>query len=83
MEQSRRSSYNEYNMKSPGTVHGERDHFGSYCTDVVSSVARMGFHHVLLKNGHSSNAVLIEAAAKLLTMRIKAICASLSWFYRA
>ncbi len=72
--------YNEHNMEFPGTVHVEWDHFVEYCTDVATSFARMGFRHILLVNGHGSNAILLETAARLVTMRTKATCASLSWF---
>jgi creatinine amidohydrolase len=72
--------YNEHNMEFPGTVHIEWDHFVNYCTDVAKSFARMGFRHILLVNGHGSNANLLETAARLVTMRTPAKCASVSWF---
>lgn len=72
--------YNEHNMTFPGTVHIQWDHFVNYCTDVASSFAHMGFRYILLVNGHGSNAILLETAARLVTIRTKSKCASLSWF---
>lgn len=72
--------YNEHNMEFPGTVHIEWDHFIHYCTDVGLSFARQGFRHILFVNGHGSNAVLLETAARLVTMRSQATCAAVSWF---
>jgi creatinine amidohydrolase len=72
--------YNEHNVEFPGTVHVEWDHFVHYCVDVASSFAKMGFRHILLVNGHGSNAILLETVARLVTMRTRAKCASLSWF---
>ena len=72
--------FNEHNMEFPGTIHIEWDHFVNYCTDVASSFARMGFRNILFVNGHGSNAILLETASRLVTMRTKAQCAMVSWF---
>lgn len=72
--------YNEHNMEFPGTIHIEWDTFVNYCVQAAASFARMGFRHILFVNGHGSNAILLETAARLVTMRTTAKCASLSWF---
>jgi creatinine amidohydrolase len=72
--------FNEHNMEFPGTVHIAWDHFVDYATDVASSFAHMGFRHIVFVNGHGSNAILLETAARLVTMRTKAKCAAVSWF---
>ena len=72
--------FNEHNMEFPGTVHIGWDTFVNYCTDAASSFARMGFRNIVFVNGHGSNAILLETAARLVTMRTKAKCAMVSWF---
>ena len=72
--------YNEHNMEFPGTVDIAWDHFVNFCSDVGMSYAHMGFRHILFVNGHGSNATLLETTTRLVTMRSKAMCASVNWW---
>jgi creatinine amidohydrolase len=72
--------FNEHNMDFPGTISVEPEHFIHYCFDVARSFALQGFEYILLVNGHGSNAHLLDAVARLVTIRSPARCASLSYW---
>ena len=73
--------FNEHNMDFPGTISIAAEHFIHYCLDVCLSFAHQGFQRLLLVNGHGSNAHLLEAVARLATIRSRATkCASLSYW---
>jgi creatinine amidohydrolase len=72
--------FNEHNMDFPGTISVDPEHFIHYCFDVARSFARQGFDRILLVNGHGSNAHLLDAVARLVTVRSDAKCAALSYW---
>jgi creatinine amidohydrolase len=43
-------------------------------------VARHGFRHIVLFNGHGSNVPFLDVAARMITNRTNAICALASWW---
>jgi creatinine amidohydrolase len=72
--------FNEHNMDFPGTINIDPEHFTHYATDVGLSFAHQGFRNIIFANGHGSNAILLELAARLVTVRAGVRCASLSWW---
>jgi creatinine amidohydrolase len=72
--------FNEHNLDFPGTISVEPEHFIHYCFDVARSFAHQGFERILLVNGHGSNAHLLDAVARLVTVRSAAKCAAVSYW---
>jgi creatinine amidohydrolase len=72
--------YNEHNMDFPGTIDVYPTHFIDYCIDVGKSFARNGFQAILFVNGHGSNGILLEVAARQVTLKTEVKCASVSYW---
>lgn len=72
--------YNEHNMDFAGTIDVYPTHFIDYCIDVGKSFARNGFQVILFVNGHGSNGILLEVAARQVTLKAKVKCASVSYW---
>ena len=72
--------YNEHNMDFPGTIDVYPTHFIEYCIDVGASFARNGFQAILFVNGHGSNGILLEVAARQVTLKAGVKCASVSYW---
>jgi creatinine amidohydrolase len=68
----------EHHMDFPGTVSVAMETLLAYVTDVAISVARHGFTHVLIVNGHGSNAPLAELVARKVVLETGIICAAMS-----
>ena len=45
----------EFNMEFPGTISISSELFQELCGQVLSSLARQGFRHIYLLNGHGAN----------------------------
>jgi len=68
----------EHHMDFPGTISINIHTLIDYVADVAISVARHGFTHILIVNGHGSNAPVADLAARKTVIETGAICASLS-----
>jgi creatinine amidohydrolase len=68
----------EHHMDFPGTVSVDMQTLLAYVADVALSAARHGFTHILIVNGHGSNAPLADLAARRVVLASGAICGAMS-----
>ncbi len=47
---------------------------------ITKSVAYHGFKHILIVNGHGSNAILCDTAARKTTLATESVCGALNYF---
>jgi creatinine amidohydrolase len=69
---------NEHHMDFPGTISIDMQTLLAYVGDVAVSVARHGFTHVLIVNGHGSNAAIADLAARKTVLETGIVCGALS-----
>ncbi len=72
--------FNEHNMEFPGTVSIRMDIFIEYLFDVARSYTRMGFQRLMLVNGHGSNQMLANLAARRVVNETNALAMSLPYW---
>jgi creatinine amidohydrolase len=68
----------EHHMDFPGTISVDMQTLLAYVSDVAISVARHGFTHVLVVNGHGSNAPLADLAARRVVLETGILCGAMS-----
>jgi creatinine amidohydrolase len=68
----------EHHMDFPGTISVAMQTLLAYVADVATSVARHGFSHVLIVNGHGSNAAIADLAARRVVLETGIICGAMS-----
>ncbi len=68
----------EHHMDFPGTVSVDMQTLIAYVADVAMSPARHGFTHILIVNGHGSNAPIADLAARRVVLETGAICGAVS-----
>jgi creatinine amidohydrolase len=68
----------EHHMDFPGTVSVDMHTLIAYVADVAISVARHGLTHVLIVNGHGSNAPIADLAARRVVLETGIICGAMS-----
>jgi creatinine amidohydrolase len=68
----------DHHMDFPGTVSVDMQTLLAYVSDVAISVARHGFTHVLVVNGHGSNAPLADLAARRVVLETSIVCGAMS-----
>ena len=66
----------EHHMDFPGTIAVDIETCLAYVSQVAISVARHGFTHILIVNGHGSNHSIADLAARKCVLATGAICAS-------
>jgi creatinine amidohydrolase len=64
----------EHHMDFPGTIAIEIETTLAYLSQVAISVARHGFTHILIVNGHGSNHSICDLAARKCVIATGAIC---------
>ncbi|RPI65470.1 MAG: creatininase family protein [Ignavibacteriae bacterium] len=64
----------EHHMDFPGTIAIDIQTTLAYLSQTVISVARHGFTHILIVNGHGSNAAICELAARECVLKTGVIC---------
>lgn len=64
----------EHHMDFPGTIAIDIQTTLAYLAQVALSVARHGFTHILIVNGHGSNASICDLAARECVLKTGAIC---------
>jgi creatinine amidohydrolase len=69
---------NEHHMDFPGTVSVKMETLLAYVSDVAISAARHGFTHLLVVNGHGSNAPLADLVARKVVLETGVVCAAMS-----
>ena len=66
----------EHHMDFPGTIAIDIQTTLAYLSQVAISVARHGFTHILIVNGHGSNASICDLAARECVLKTGVICAA-------
>lgn len=72
--------FNEHNMEFPGTVNIRMEILIEYLFDVAHSYARMGFRRIMIVNGHGSNQMLCNLAARKVVNETNALAMSLPYW---
>ncbi len=68
----------EHHMDFPGTISVGMQTLLAYVADVALSAARHGFNHLLIVNGHGSNAAIADLAARRVVLETGIICGAMS-----
>jgi creatinine amidohydrolase len=68
----------EHHMDFPGTISVDMQTLLAYAADVAISVAHHGFTHVLIVNGHGSNAAIADLAARKVVQETGIVCGAIS-----
>jgi creatinine amidohydrolase len=68
----------EHHMDFPGTVSVSINTLISHLSDIAISVARHGFTHILIVNGHGSNAPVADLVARQVVLKTGAVCGAVS-----
>ncbi len=66
----------EHHMDFPGTIAVDIQTTLAYLSQVAISVARHGFTHILIVNGHGSNISICDLAARECVLKTGVICAA-------
>jgi creatinine amidohydrolase len=66
----------EHHMDFPGTISVDIETLLAYVSQVAISVARHGFTHILVVNGHGSNQPIADLAARKCVLATGMICAA-------
>jgi creatinine amidohydrolase len=72
--------FNWHHIDFPGTIGIDWDHYVRFLLDILKSVSHHGFTKALIVNGHGSNRILVEVAARQATMDNPMICAGFNYF---
>jgi creatinine amidohydrolase len=70
--------FNEHNMGFPGTISIRDTVFTDFCYDVAHSFVRQGYDRLVFVNGHGSNQMLCNLAARRINNSTPALCASVA-----
>jgi creatinine amidohydrolase len=68
----------EHHIDFPGTISVDMKTLLDYVADVAISVARHGFTHVLIVNGHGSNTSIADLAARRVVLETGIVCGAMS-----
>jgi len=68
----------EHHMDFPGTVSVDMQTLLELVSEVAISVARHGFTHIVIVNGHGSNAPIADLAARRVVLETGVICGAMS-----
>jgi creatinine amidohydrolase len=68
----------EHHMDFPGTVSVDIETLLSCIAAVAGSAARHGFDHILIVNGHGSNASIADLAARRVVLETGVVCGAMS-----
>jgi creatinine amidohydrolase len=68
----------EHHMDFPGTVSVDMQTLLAHLSDVAISAARHSFTHILIVNGHGSNAPLADLAARRVVLETGIVCGAMS-----
>ena len=69
---------NEHHMDFPGPVSVGMETLIELLADVAGSAAHHGFTHILIVNGHGSNAPIADLAARRVVLETGTICGAMS-----
>ena len=70
--------FNEHNMGFPGTITVREYVFTDFCYDVAHSFVRQGFDRIVFVNGHGSNQMLCNLAARRINNTTRALAGAVA-----
>src|SRR5919202_479943 len=70
--------FEDHHMDFPGSLTSSMETLLTFFADAAMSLARHGFTHIMLVNGHGSNASLVELAARKAVLASGAIVAAMA-----
>jgi len=70
--------FNEHNMGFPGTITIREYVFIDFCYDVAHSFVRQGFDRIVFVNGHGSNQMLCNLAARRINNTTRALAGAVA-----
>jgi len=70
--------FNEHNMGFPGTINIRETVFIDFCYDVAHSFVRQGFDRIVFVNGHGSNQMLCNLAARRIVNTTRALAGAVA-----
>lgn len=70
--------FNEHNMGFPGTINIRENVFIDFCYDVAHSFVRQGFDRIVFVNGHGSNQMLCNLAARRIVNTTRALAGAVA-----
>mgnify|MGYP001812316826 CR=1 FL=1 len=68
----------EHHMDFPGTISVDMQTLLPFVADVAISVARHGFTHALIVNGHGSNTAIADLTARKVVLETGIVCGTMS-----
>jgi len=71
--------FETHHMDFPGTIDIGMEHLLHFVVDVTKSVARHGFRHILIADGHGSNMPILDLAARRTILETEAMCGCFLW----
>ena len=77
--------YDPHHMDFPGNMSIEGVTFLHYVRDILVGLAHHGFKRILIVNGHGSNMIYVDAAARqaIIDTEGKVMCAAMGYFHTA
>src|ERR1043166_8581822 len=70
--------FNEHNRGFPGTINVREYVFIDFCYDVAHSFVRQGFDRIVFVNGHGSNQMLCNLAARRINNTTRALAGAVA-----
>jgi creatinine amidohydrolase len=70
--------FEEHHMDFPGSLTSSMETLLAFFADAAISVARHGFTHIMLVNGHGSNSSLVELAARKAVLQTGAVVGAMA-----
>jgi len=71
--------FETHHMDFPGTIDIHMEHLLHFVLDVTKSVARHGFRHILIADGHGSNMPILDLVARRTILETEAMCGAFLW----
>jgi creatinine amidohydrolase len=71
--------FETHHMDFPGTIDVSAEHLLHFVLDVTKSVARHGFHRILIADGHGSNMPILDLVARRTILETDCLCAAFIW----
>lgn len=71
--------FETHHMDFPGTIDIRMEHLLHFVLDVTKSVARHGFRHILIADGHGSNMPILDLVARRTILETEAMCGTFIW----
>ena len=71
--------FETHHMDFPGTIDIKAEHLLHFVLDITKSVARHGFHRILIADGHGSNMPVLDLVARHTNFETDSLCGVFIW----